>query len=71
MLSLARQLTSKSTRVVAVARARACALSTSEVAVDAAPSIMDVIVNLTFVDPSGARRKVPAMVGTYFYCPVY
>ena len=32
----------------------------------AAPSIKDVIVNLTFVDPSGARRKVPGLVGALF-----
>ncbi|KAI2502492.1 hypothetical protein MHU86_2519 [Fragilaria crotonensis] len=57
MLSLARQLTSKSTRFSVVARA----LSSSAVA--DAPSIRDNIVSLTFVDPSGARRKVPAMVG--------
>ena len=59
MLSLARQLTSKSTRFAVVARA----LSTSAVA--DVPSVKDKIVSLTFVDPSGARRKVPAMVGTY------
>jgi hypothetical protein len=33
------------------------------VAGSAAPSIKDVIVTLTFVDPSGARRKVPGLVG--------
>jgi hypothetical protein len=29
------------------------------------PTIADVIVELTFVDPKGARRKVKGMVGTY------
>ncbi|CAB9528091.1 expressed unknown protein [Seminavis robusta] len=30
---------------------------------EAAPSAFDVIVQLTFVDPNGARRQVPAYVG--------
>lgn len=32
-----------------------------------APSVKDVIVDLTFIDPSGARRKVPGLVGE-LYC---
>jgi hypothetical protein len=32
---------------------------------DAAPSIKDLLINLTFVDPSGARRKVKGLVGKY------
>lgn len=41
------------------------ALSTSAVAASssAVPSVKDVTVHLTFVDPSGARRKVPGLVG--------
>jgi hypothetical protein len=31
------------------------------------PTISDVLVELTFVDPKGARRKVKGMVGTYFF----
>jgi hypothetical protein len=41
-------------------------MSSSAVAnVDASalPSVRDVMVTLTFVDPSGARRKVPGLVG--------
>lgn len=29
----------------------------------AAPSVKDVTIGLTFIDPSGARRKVPGLVG--------
>jgi hypothetical protein len=29
----------------------------------AAPSVMDACIALNFVDPSGARRKVPGLVG--------
>lgn len=62
MLSLARQIVSKSARAVVAGRA----VTTSVVAAEtsAGPSIKDFIVTLTFVDPSGARRKVPAVVGT-------
>ena len=62
MLSLARQIVSKSARA-AVGRA----VTTSVVAAEttAGPSVKDLIVTLTFVDPSGARRKVPAVVGTW------
>lgn len=28
-----------------------------------APSVKDVTIGLTFIDPSGARRKVPGLVG--------
>jgi len=31
------------------------------------PSVMDVIVNLNFVDPEGARRQVPGFVGKTIY----
>jgi hypothetical protein len=30
----------------------------------AAPSVKDLIIQLTFVDPSGARRKVKGLIGT-------
>lgn len=57
--SSVRQVSSRTTRLV-VARA----MSSSVVAKDAKmPSIKDSIISLTFVDPSGARRKVPGMVG--------
>jgi hypothetical protein len=29
------------------------------------PSIHDVLINLTLIDPSGARRKKKAMIGKY------
>lgn len=32
-----------------------------------APSVFDSIVTLNFVDPSGARRKVPAYVGEFYF----
>lgn len=35
---------------------------------DAAPSVFDKLISLTIVDPSGARRKIPAMVGEYENC---
>merc|ERR1712125_22060 len=33
----------------------------------AAPTVFDKLISLTIVDPSGARRKIPAMVGTSLY----
>eukprot|EP00538_Stauroneis_constricta_P011937 CAMPEP_0119561340 /NCGR_PEP_ID=MMETSP1352-20130426/17281_1 /TAXON_ID=265584 /ORGANISM="Stauroneis constricta, Strain CCMP1120" /LENGTH=170 /DNA_ID=CAMNT_0007609517 /DNA_START=45 /DNA_END=557 /DNA_ORIENTATION=+ len=32
-----------------------------------APSVFDKLVTLTIVDPSGARRKIPGLVGTTLY----
>mmetsp|Transcript_109796 Transcript_109796/g.153868 ORF Transcript_109796/g.153868 Transcript_109796/m.153868 type:complete len:171 (-) Transcript_109796:71-583(-) len=32
-----------------------------------APSVFDKLISLTVVDPSGARRKIPGMVGTTLY----
>jgi hypothetical protein len=34
-------------------------------AATAQPSIKDLLIDLTFVDPSGARRKAKGMIGTY------
>jgi hypothetical protein len=34
----------------------------------AAPSVKDILIDLTFVDPSGARRKAKGMIGT---CIIY
>ena len=31
----------------------------------AAPSVFDKLISLTIVDPSGARRKIPALVGKF------
>lgn len=46
-------------------------LSDSAVAANASaggpPSVFDKIVNLTIIDPSGARRSIPAMVGQTLY----
>jgi len=36
----------------------------SAAAAAATPSVKDVLINLTFVDPSGARRKVKGLIGT-------
>lgn len=45
------------------------ALSTSSAVAPAAvmPSAYDSIIHLTFVDPSGARRKVPGYIGEVFH----
>jgi hypothetical protein len=59
MFSLARQVTTKSGAARVVARAMSTSAVTKEAA--PAPSIRDNIVTLTFVDPSGARRKVPGL----------
>ena len=32
-------------------------------AVTAAPSVKDLLIDLTFVDPGGARRKVKGVIG--------
>ena len=37
-------------------------------ATDGPPSVLDSIVQITFIDPSGARRQVPAYVGTLCNC---
>jgi hypothetical protein len=42
---------------------RACLSS----AAPSAPSVKDLLIDLTFVDPSGARRKVKGLVGTYAF----
>jgi hypothetical protein len=34
----------------------------------AAPSVFDKLISLTIVDPSGARRKIPGLVGEYVVC---
>mmetsp|Transcript_29278 Transcript_29278/g.70546 ORF Transcript_29278/g.70546 Transcript_29278/m.70546 type:complete len:200 (+) Transcript_29278:81-680(+) len=34
---------------------------------DATPTVMDKLISLTVVDPSGARRKINGMVGTTLY----
>ena len=48
---------------------RMAMLSTAPVAPAAsnssAPTVMDMCITLNFVDPSGARRKVPGLVGMY------
>lgn len=43
--------------------ARAFGAAASPDPTDVAPSVFDKLINLTIVDPSGARRKIPAMVG--------
>ena len=35
----------------------------SSIAPAAVPSVKDLLINLTFVDPSGARRKVKGLIG--------
>lgn len=43
---------------------RVCvAFMSSSAAPDNSPSVKDLLINLTFVDPSGARRKVTGLVG--------
>lgn len=41
----------------------ACRAFSASPAATEAPSVFDKLINLTIVDPSGARRKIPAMVG--------
>ena len=43
----------------------AAASATATTTPPAPPSAFDVVVQLTFVDPNGARRQVPGYVGTY------
>ena len=31
----------------------------------AAPTVFDKVISLTIVDPSGARRKIPGLIGKY------
>lgn len=50
------------TRGGVAARTAGVAFST---ATTATPSVMDRLVNVTFVDPSGARRKVKCLVGKW------
>ena len=53
-----------SKRVVSQAPLRVSrAFSAAATSDAAAPSVFDKLINLTVVDPSGARRKIPAMVG--------
>lgn len=47
----------------AAAISRACLSSTASAP---ASSVKDLLIDLTFVDPSGARRKVTGIIGTYF-----
>jgi len=64
-------------RVAAVASKRAAfaAMSTTATAAAApalsaattAPSVRDVMIQLNFVDPSGARRKVPGLIGAFLF----
>jgi hypothetical protein len=39
------------------------ALFSTAPAKDAAPTVFDKVISLTIVDPSGARRKIPGLVG--------
>lgn len=42
-------------------------LSTTNAATDSTPSsVKDLLINLTFVDPSGARRKATGIVGKFY-----
>eukprot|EP00525_Craspedostauros_australis_P012369 CAMPEP_0198109438 /NCGR_PEP_ID=MMETSP1442-20131203/1471_1 /TAXON_ID= /ORGANISM="Craspedostauros australis, Strain CCMP3328" /LENGTH=169 /DNA_ID=CAMNT_0043765099 /DNA_START=162 /DNA_END=671 /DNA_ORIENTATION=+ len=43
------------------------AFSAAPASDDAAPSVFDKLISLTIVDPSGARRKIPGLVGTSLY----
>uniref|UniRef100_A0A7R9Z849 Uncharacterized protein n=1 Tax=Pseudictyota dubia TaxID=2749911 RepID=A0A7R9Z849_9STRA len=58
----ARKAASASLLRAANSTAVASSTATSEL-----PSVHDVMINLTFVDPSGARRKVPGIIGKTLY----
>ena len=47
---------------------RALATAAAPSASDPLPTVFDKLISLTIVDPSGARRKIPAMVGKCQYC---
>lgn len=53
-------------RAIGRASARMMLLSSSAAAETAAPSVKDLLIDLTFVDPSGARRKVKGLIGTLY-----
>lgn len=42
-------------------------MMSSDAAVVAAPSVKDLLIDLTFVDPSGARRKSKGIIGKTVY----
>lgn len=42
-------------------------LSSNAASTEATPSVKDLLINLTFIDPSGARRKATGMVGKYLF----
>jgi hypothetical protein len=57
---LSKKLVSQAAPLLTAARAFGAAAPPSS---DAIPSVFDNLISLTIVDPSGARRKIPAMVG--------
>jgi hypothetical protein len=53
---------------VPVARFSASAsIATSSFPQPTTPSVCDIMIKLTFVDPSGARRQVPGLIGKSLY----
>jgi hypothetical protein len=63
-----RKIFTKQQAVVASRVFRASTTRTFSAAPPAAvaqPSVMDLLIDLTFVDPSGARRKAKGMIGKY------
>jgi hypothetical protein len=59
---MAFRLVSKRLMAEHVPRVAARAFSAAPATSDA-PSVFDKLIKLTIVDPSGARRKIPALVG--------
>ena len=68
-----RLITSSSKKILSTQRSTSCFQRTLSTAVSTTsttsssntPSVFDNIVQLNFIDPSGARRQVPGYVGEY------
>jgi len=58
---------SKAKLSIPVARFSATTSITSTSNQTSAPSVCDIMIKLTFVDPSGARRQVPGLIGKSLY----
>ncbi|KAL9189019.1 hypothetical protein ACHAXT_011509 [Thalassiosira profunda] len=65
---LARPATGAANRLTAARRAlSAAAPAVASPSTEGPPSVFDKIVKITIIDPSGARRIIPAMVGQTLY----
>lgn len=65
-----RILTQQQSKIPSSLRGMSTAVSTTPESSTTTPSVMDHIVTLNFVDPSGARRQVPGYIGKRNVTPV-